>query len=326
MSKYAVNKSTKTKLSASRSDGDVTNAVSSNSIVREFPREEILSVASRMTMATLASVLTWYAHAVSEIPKCGAVAASAGVSLIASLALPSLGLPAMCGTFAGMSSRAIVPSLPIALKLGLLTSALFEVLIQRRKFILGVGGRLGAVAFLAVNALAPLSGWSFKSKPVPATAPILSTAIFAAVGSIATIALRQTDDTVKDPVRASAVVGLLASLLIGFCGFTDLGALAVYAGSFAGMSAPSRLLVKDVDANSKVVDITGSKRLNSFFTSMIPLLVPFAVVGTLTGCILAGSLHLGLWAAPGGWGGKAGFSSVVAILTYTTLLKKFGPR
>lgn len=47
----------------------------------------------------------------------------------------------MCGSFTGMSSTALFPSLSWAVGAGVLTSALFEALIHVRDTALGLGGR-----------------------------------------------------------------------------------------------------------------------------------------------------------------------------------------
>ena len=71
--------------------------------------------------------------------------------------------------------------------------------------------------------------------------PILFLMIgFNILGAIATIFLRESSDdsAAADPVCASLVVGLLGSLLLK----DPMAVLAVYDGSFVGMSLPSRLI------------------------------------------------------------------------------------
>ena len=270
---------------------------------------------------TIGSVLlTWYAS-----KKYSPVLASAAVSVIASLVSPGLGQAAMCGTFAGMSSNVLlVNTYGAALSLGILTSILFEGLIHYRNLLLGVGGRLGFVAFLANNALALLRGNAFYTKSAAAkvsSIALMSTSLFTGLGAVLTIALREaSDDTpASDPVRASAVVGLLAALLVG-CHplYTDASALAVYAGSFVGMSLPSRLL-KGIIPNqpSKTQSSNNPKSISS-----LALLSVFALAGVLGGIYNVLLTSMGIWAVPPGWGGKAGFTSMLGVLT-CRLLSKF---
>lgn len=152
----------------------------------------------------------------------------------------------MCGTFTGMSSPALFPSVRWALGAGVLTSLLYETLIHMRGWALGLGGRyvrvlhasiglligfshlnrttttnsLGAIAFLAVNAIAlvqGINGLATASFVWPTLAPaafklgtpLSITVGFTALGALATIVLREASDDqpVVDPVRAAAVTG-----------------------------------------------------------------------------------------------------------------------
>lgn len=126
----------------------------------------------------------------------------------------------MAGTFTGMSSSALLPSAQWALGAGALTSLLYESIIHARGTALGLGGRLGAIAFIAVNTIALLQG--INGIPVASvTWPSLGPSIFrlgtpmsitlgfTALGALATMALREASDNqpVADPVRAAAVTG-----------------------------------------------------------------------------------------------------------------------
>ncbi len=103
------------------------------SFAKDFPQ-----AAARVSITILATLLTYVAH---TNQRCGPVLASAGATLAASLVAPGLGQAAMCGTFSGMSSTAILPSVHWALGAGVLTSVLYEVLIHARNAALGLGGR-----------------------------------------------------------------------------------------------------------------------------------------------------------------------------------------
>ena len=126
----------------------------------------------------------------------------------------------MAGTFTGMSSPALFPSAQWALGAGVLTSLLYESVIHARGTALGLGGRLGAIAFIAVNAIALLQGidgvpaasvtWpSLGPSVFRLGTPMSITLGFTALGALATIALREASDNqpVADPVRAAAVTG-----------------------------------------------------------------------------------------------------------------------
>jgi hypothetical protein len=222
----------------------------------------------------------------------------------------------MCGSFAGMTTSALLlPNYKYALGLGAVTSILFELLIHERNAFGGVGGRLGATAFLATHIIAATqgipTGVAFQSiqRMNFASSKVISMMGWHAIGSVATIALRKASDdsAAADPVRAAAVVGLLASLLVGInlngCTvFTEQAALAVYGGAFVGMSLPSRLL------NSSPPQNTSWQLLGSF-----------ALAGALGGWIHSLTIHWNWWL--GGWGGKAGFCSFLGVLLYQRVYK-----
>jgi hypothetical protein len=275
--------------------------------------------------------------------------ASAAVTLVGSLIAPGLGQAAMCGSFAGMSSSMLLPSFAWTLLTGLVTSVLFEAFIHYRNSALGLGGRLGTIAFVAVNIVSALRGiWvlpalppslpalpSLASFPELSLATLMSLQTFVAtspylpltmgygvLGALATIALREAsaDKAASDPVRAAAVVGLLSALVVGVGGHTSLGALAAYGGAFVGMSLPSRLMYGSQPplpgtSPSDVAPLTRP-------TTPREVLTNFAVAGVLGGLVHGLTLHLGMWTTPvAGWGGKAGFCAFVGVLLHRGLLR-----
>lgn len=230
-----------------------------------------------------------------------------------------------------MGSIALVPSWKYALLLGALTSALFEVLMHQKNYFLGIGGRLGATAFIASSIVSLVQGiptglsTSFPSltssslssmitvlasSAVSSRSVLLSMAVWHAVGSVATIALREASDNnqAADPVRASAVIGLIAALLLE----DKSAALAVYGGSFVGMSLPSRLMHGMLPGKVKEGTVIPT-------ASVASLLTAFAIAGVLGGIVHGMTINLGWWA--GGWGGKAGFCGFVGCLLYRGMRK-----
>ncbi len=216
-----------------------------------------------------------------------------------------------------MSSTNIIPTASLALALGGVTSILFEALIHYRNLFLGVGGRLGATAFLATSIIASLTsvstGVSITALPSLTTAlfttpTVISMALWHAVGSVATIVLREASDdsAAADPVRASAVIGLIGALVLE----DKTAALAVYGGSFVGMSLPSRLMYGILPSMKKKMKSA---------PSVASLLSAFAVAGALGGIVHGLTIELGLW--PGGWGGKAGSCAFVGCLIYRAISK-----
>jgi hypothetical protein len=270
--------------------------------------------ASRMSITVLTVFLTWWAQ-----KQYSNVLASSAITLICSICFDKrLGQAAFCGTFAGMSSRAVIPTWQGAIGLGALTSVLFEWLIHTKNMFYGIGGRLGAIAFIATNIVAALihvptgvSVSSFQSLlPSLKKGTLVRFAFWHALGSIATIALREASDdsAVADPVRASAVVGLISALFIE----DKVAVLALYGGSFVGMSLPSRLLFGIVPGKEKDNESRSIPTFASLFLS-------FGIAGALGGLIHGASVDWGWWA--GGWGGKAGFCSFIGCLVFRTIRK-----
>lgn len=270
-------------------------------------------------MTVASTFLTWYAQQAGR--QTTSVLASSAVTLACSACLDRrLGQAAFCGTFAGMSSDAVVPTPSHAVVLGGLTSILYEVIIHRWNAFLGIGGRLGATAFVATSLVAEWqkvrTGVAVKSVYGVTSSQfrqllLADMVLWHAVGAVATIALREASDdsAAADPVRASAVVGLLASLLL-----EDPGtALAVYGGSFVGMSLPSRLLYGVVPGSTKKSVNVKDK------TTTAKLFAAFAAAGAMAGFVHALTISLGWW--PGGWGGKAGLCSFFGCLIFRGLAK-----
>jgi hypothetical protein len=258
----------------------------------------------RIAITVSCTFLTWFTQR-----QYTNVMASSALTLICCMCFDKrLGQAAFCGTFAGMASKTIVPTWQCALGLGALTSSLYEILIDKKNAFLGVGGRLGATAFMASLITATIvgtpTGLSLASLSVDnlQKRTILSMAFWHAVGSVATIILRERSDdtTAKDTVRASAVVGLIGALLLE----DKSAALAVYGGSFVGMSAPNRLIHGILPGDGKEVPKTTSANV----------LISFALAGALGGIVHGASIGLNWF--NGGWGGKAGFCGFLGCLIY----------
>lgn len=268
---------------------------------------------TRIAITVAACYLTWFAQA-----EYSNVLASSALTLICSMVFDKrLGQAAFCGSFAGMCSTAVIPTKNLALVLGLVTSFFYEILIHGGNAFLGVGGRFGATAFLATSVVAFRTGirtglgrYAFAggSRALKLSAlnwenTLLPWAVWHAVGSVATLVLREVSDdsTAADPVRASAVVGLTAALLLP----DKTAALAVYGGSFTGMSLPSKLMSLS----------PSSRRLT--ITNVISLLLTFAVAGAFGGIVHGATIDWKIWT--GGWGGKAGLCAFVGTMAYRTI-------
>ena len=273
-------------------------------VASEFPL-----LTTRILVTCFSSVATWYLHLQNGFSP---VLASSAVTLLVSTCLDRrLGQAAFCGSFAGMSGGHLLPNLGSAALLGALSSASYELLININNVCLGIGGRLGATAFLATGVFAKYRGVRFIGRKLRrgvwssssgVSSVALTMILFHIMGAVATIMLRESSDdsAAADPVRASSVVGVLGSLFIN----DPTSALALYGGSFVGMSLPSRLMYGNAPGNAR----PGQPQ------SVASLLSSFAGAGAIAGLIHAMTIHSGYWT--GGWGGKAGLCAFAGCWIY----------
>ncbi|CAJ1968327.1 unnamed protein product [Cylindrotheca closterium] len=273
---------------------------------------------ARFLAGILATIFTWHGISVNGL---NPVMASSAATLAISLWSPGLGQAAFCGSFAGMNANG---DWGMILTAASLTATLFEILIHRGGKWVGLGGKLSFQAFMASNLTALLFGkatFGWISR-LPTSLPALIAIVKAspcgygmlcgALGSVLTIFLREVAEynpnrvnDLQDPVRASAVIGILAALVMGMGGFLDeYGAMIMFGGAFTGMSYPTRLLKgKGGGTDWKRADPTA---LQTLFW--------FGVAGAFGGLIHALTLTMKLWT--GGWGGKAGTCAFCGALVF----------
>lgn len=262
---------------------------------------------TRATVTILSVLSTWYLHLFNGFSP---ILASCAITLLISTCLDKrLGQAAFCGSFAGMSGGHLAPNVSMAILLGVLTSISYEILIHVKNLSFGIGGRLGATAFLATSVLAKYQRVAFVGRKMRRglwkgglQSTVATMMIYHAIGAAATILLRESSDdsAVADPVRASSVIGLLGALFLK----DPTAILALFGGSFVGMSLPSRLMFGNAPGKSKIAKPQ----------TAIGLVASFAGAGLLAGLIHGMSIHWGYW--NGGWGGKAGLCAFVACWIY----------
>ncbi|KAL3930436.1 MAG: hypothetical protein SGBAC_011767 [Bacillariaceae sp.] len=292
----------------------------------DFPQTK-----TRFAATILATLFTWHGIVAHQM---NPVLSSAASTLVITMWSPGLGQAAWCGSFAGMTSTGTYLSTGL---IGLLNAVLFEIVIHRENKWLGLGGRLGMVAFIASNIIADAFRSPHAMLLVPMSvgqwykvflqSPWQLCMACAAIGSVATILLREfaenapnVDNDLRDPIRAAAVIGLIASLLqgMGFGGYKldNFGSLLMYGGAFAGTSLPSRLLT-GVIPGEKYNDPAKQKRKDS---GAFGIIVGYAVAGALGGLIHALTIPLNWWTG-GIWGGKAGACAFGGVCLFRGLEK-----
>jgi hypothetical protein len=172
---------------------------------------------------------------------------------------------------------------------------------------------VGATAFLATSVMAKYQSVRFIGRKlrrgVWSNAGLSSIAttmvIYHAVGAALTIFLRESSDDsgAADPVRGSSVIGLIGSIFLK----NPTAALALYGGSFVGMSLPSRLMHGNAPGKPKL----GKTQ------SALSLFGSFTAAGAIAGLVHALTIHSGYW--PRGWGGKAGLCAFAGCWAYRGL-------
>jgi len=273
------------------------------------PSPDFPLLVTRIAVTILSTISTWYLHIFNGYSP---VLASSATTVLVSMCLDRrLGQAAFCGSFAGMSGGHLVPNISMALLLGSLTSASYEMLIHIKNAFLGIGGRLGATAFLATAAVAKYQNIRFVGKKLRRglyksgaglSSIVVTMVLYHALGSFLTIFLRESSDDAgaADPVRSSSVVGLLGALFLK----DPTAVLALYGGSFVGMSLPSRLMHGNAPGKPKPGKLQNA----------MPLFGSFAAAGAIAGLIHAMTIHSGYW--NGGWGGKAGLCAFAGCWVY----------
>lgn len=168
----------------------------------------------------------------------GPVVASAAVGLAAGLALPRVDSAAYCGSFVGMVSPAVFPTLPLVAAAGAVAAGLF---VAARGTFDGFGGKLGTTALFGFLVVTVGSGAEFAAGSPPAWGDAWLVVPTAAAAAALTVALGVRCDL--GSVVASATVGLLAGVGLPALlpGVGDTLAAAAFCASFVGMVAPARI-------------------------------------------------------------------------------------
>ena len=289
-----------------------------------LPRITSDGTTAKTVAATAATVLT---YVINNQYSLGPVLGSSVVALASAIALgptrPVLQLAALCGSFAGMARSAVIPSPAAAFVLGVVCSYMIR-LFDRRKWLIGKGGRLGFIAqcactstFVALRygmrvvpssirtmlesvlgdvvAPAALADFSlYKSLSAVSVLSTLSPMILSTIGGAFFMQLwkicaaKLKLDRIATPTAAVGATGAIAALI----GPTVAG--PAFVGSFVAMSAPTVLADGKALAASSALSV-------------------FAWVA-MTGVLI------------GGWGGKMGTAALLGVLLYGLLLEKSGDK
>ncbi len=231
----------------------------------------------------------WLTLVLNHTAGMGAVIASAVVGLAGGILFPKYGAAIYCGSFVGMSSRAILPDSSALLISSLITGAVFAL---SEHTLNGIGGKLGTIAFIGSVVTGLALQLPFSADPLPNAQIALIIVIFSVLAALLTWALGNLLGL--GAVVASALVGLAGGLILPriFPADGALLAVAVFCASFTGMSSSER------------------------FSAVMMI-----IAGLLTGIIFV--LSLTVFGGAGGKLGMTAFSASLATLGYQQMAKHF---
>ena len=240
----------------------------------------------------------------------GPIKASSLVGMLSALILPEkMALASLCGSFSGMARQTVIPGVYASVALGALCAAMMA-LFDKKKWLVGVGGRLGFIAqlactsqFLVSSLFMPTPGASFVGAYPPVRrllAQVLPTCFFTVAGTLLMSAWKEIFSGQSKKTRFPTSVACISKRLstpVAAVSATGLGmslfpvsvAGPAFCGSFIAMSSPLKL------------ETYGG-------------LVGASLVGGLCQILLAGVLL-------GGWGGKLGTASLMGVLLYKKVLE-----
>ncbi|SEW10673.1 hypothetical protein [Halobacterium jilantaiense] len=168
----------------------------------------------------------------------GPVLASALVGVAAGVGTPDVDTAAYCGSFVGMASPTVFPSVGLVFAAGLVSGAAF---VAARESFVGFGGKLGTLALFGCSTTGLLLGIDYASTAGVQWGSAAITVPVAAVAAVTTAALSVRCGL--GAVVGSALVGLVAGFTLPVVA-PDVGGLlatVAFCASFVGMSTRERL-------------------------------------------------------------------------------------
>jgi len=186
-------------------------------------------------VVTLAAGLTYILSVHAGL---GPVLASAAVGVAAGLAVPDVDAAAYCGSFVGMASPAVFPSVWPVLVAGAVAGVAF---VAATASFVGFGGKLGTLALFGCLTAGLLVGVEYAPAAGMRWHSAVLTVPVAAVAAVATVVVSVRYG--RGAVLGSALVGLAAGLAFPVLA-PDVGgrlAAVAFCASFVGMSSRERL-------------------------------------------------------------------------------------
>lgn len=181
------------------------------------------------------SLATFYLHQSLQI---NVVMSSSIIGIIAFLFFPQHGLALYCGSFLGMSTAQLFAN-PFDFFIAVLLLSL--IFYYNQKYLVGFGGKLGAMAFLSALIIALRGDFVFETMIMPSNYQNILLVFYTVLSGLMTYYLINYRQ--QNAIFASSIVAFINSLLLiaAFNDFGNLLALAVFCGTFVGMTTKKRL-------------------------------------------------------------------------------------
>lgn len=183
------------------------------------------------------------AYVLSVAVGLGPVVASAVVGVIAGLGFTEVDVPVYCGSFVGMASPSVIPSLEYVFVAGIVAGLAF---VAAAESFGGFGGKLGTIALFGCASTVALTGLEYAAPGTPAWDLAWVVVPVAIVGAVGTVVLSVR--LAFGAVLGSGVVGVVAG--IGFPALSPTAgatlAAVAFCASFVGMSSSDRLALHEV--------------------------------------------------------------------------------
>lgn len=279
----------------------------------EIKAKKSASISPIMTAATVV-VSTALTFVLNNHASMGQIGSTMATTALAYLMLPEkLCVAAVCGSFAGMARTAVIPTFGASVVLGVGCAAMMA-LFDRKKWLMGVGGRTAFVAQLActlqfmISALftspsahagivGPYSGVGQLIKQFPYVA------LFTTVGTFFMVLWNEIFEEETKNTNENEVEGdIFKRLANSFIAVGPTGVLAAlpsaaigpaFCGSFIAMSC-NKTRLRDYRA-----------------------LFGASIMGSICQQVMSGTLV-------GGWGGRLGTVALIGVVSYNYLEKFLG--
>lgn len=185
----------------------------------------------KISLIIVSAILTFYLNIDLGF---GPIIASALIGIIAVFIIPKYQVEVFCGSFVGMASNLIFTNYIHFLEAAIISAFIYILLENNFK---GIGGKLGAVAFVGSLMIGLLTNVEFSSGNIPSMELSILLIIYSGITAVLTFLLSIRYG--YSSVLSSSVVALLAVFLLPILhgSYGEQLALMAFCATFVGMSS-----------------------------------------------------------------------------------------